>query len=284
MCLNNQKYLRLDPFKNISNINQTLKAKKGKAPVQRGRDTVDQRWKRLVIAAAKDYSIKLNPFRNLESVNTALFEKNQKLRILGIQGRWNILIRGILNPRPYRVNSFWKRLVVAAARQNYVRLNPLRDISSVNKQLRSKNRKVNTIAIQGRWNILIRGVLNGPDRRRRPRTTTQQRWSSLISKYHASRPSWMSIVNEAKKITDLPPKQRRTWIYKYREMLANEGQRNLKPMERWEIITNKLMKKRATKDISWYGGFKVAKIKVIDGPKKKFQIELLRRWRILIHG
>jgi hypothetical protein len=67
-------------------------------------------------------------------------------------------------------------------------------------------------------------------------------------------------------------------------MLANEGQRNLKPMERWEIITNKLMKKRATKDISWYGGFKVAKIKVIDGPKKKFQIELLRRWRILIHG
>lgn len=133
MCLNNQKYLRLDPFKNISNINQTLKAKKGKAPVQRGRDTVDQRWKRLVIAAAKDYSIKLNPFRNLESVNTALFEKNQKLRMLGIQGRWNILIRGILNPRPYRVNSFWKRLVVAAARQKYVRLNPLRDISSVNK-------------------------------------------------------------------------------------------------------------------------------------------------------
>lgn len=56
------------------------------------------------------------------------------------------------------------------------------------------------------------------------------------------------------------------------------------PIERWSIITNKLMKKRATQDISWYGGFKLAKIKVIDGATKKKQIELLRRWRILIHG
>jgi hypothetical protein len=27
MGLNNQKYIRLDPFKNVTNINQTLKAK-----------------------------------------------------------------------------------------------------------------------------------------------------------------------------------------------------------------------------------------------------------------
>jgi hypothetical protein len=53
-------------------------------------------------------------------------------------------------------------------------------------------------------------------------------------------------------------------------MLANDGQRNLTPMERWEIVTNKLMKKRATQDISWYGGFKVAKIRVFDGSKKNF--------------
>ena len=53
-------------------------------------------------------------------------------------------------------------------------------------------------------------------------------------------------------------------------MLANDGQKNLTPMERWEIVTNKLMKKRATQDISWYGGFKVAKIRVLDGPKKNF--------------
>ena len=77
-----------------------------------------------------------------------------------------------------------------------------------------------------------------------------------MSKYLASHPNWVTIVNEAKKITDLPPKQRRTWIYRYREMLAKDGQRNLTPMERWEIITNKLMKKRATQDISWFGGFK----------------------------
>lgn len=30
MCLNNQRYIRLDPFKNISNINKTLKAKENK--------------------------------------------------------------------------------------------------------------------------------------------------------------------------------------------------------------------------------------------------------------
>lgn len=63
-------------------------------------------------------------------------------------------------------------MVIAAAKDYDIKLNPLRNISSVNKQLRSKNEKLNTIAIQGRWNILIRGVLNGPDKRRRPKTTT----------------------------------------------------------------------------------------------------------------
>lgn len=31
MCLNNQRHIRLDPFKNISNINKTLKAKNSQA-------------------------------------------------------------------------------------------------------------------------------------------------------------------------------------------------------------------------------------------------------------
>ena len=84
MCLNNQKYLRLDPFKNISNINKTLKAKKGGQAGERGRDTVDQRWKRLVIAAAKDYNIKLNPFRDLNNVNQSLKVKDQKLAALAL--------------------------------------------------------------------------------------------------------------------------------------------------------------------------------------------------------
>ena len=84
MCLNNQKYLRLDLFKNISNINKTLKAKKGGQTGQRGRDTVDQRWKRLVIAAAKDYDIKLNPLGDLKNVNQSLKVKNQKLAALAL--------------------------------------------------------------------------------------------------------------------------------------------------------------------------------------------------------
>ena len=42
----------------------------------------------------------------------------------------------------------------------------------------------------------------------------------------------------------------------------------LTPIDRWEIVTNRLMKRALTKDISWYGGYKVAKIKVIDSVKK----------------
>jgi hypothetical protein len=51
-------------------------------------------------------------------------------------------------------------------------------------------------------------------------------------------------------------------------MLAQHSNKKVSPVERWEIITTKLMKKRQTKDVSWFGGFKVAKIKVIDRDKK----------------
>jgi hypothetical protein len=55
-------------------------------------------------------------------------------------------------------------------------------------------------------------------------------------------------------------------------------------MDRWEIITRKLLKKNQTKDISWVGGYKVAKIKVIDRDKKQAEMEILRRWSILLKG
>ena len=58
----------------------------------------------------------------------------------------------------------------------------------------------------------------------------------------------------------------------------------LSAIDRWEIVTNKLMKKNQLKDVSWYGGYKVAKIKVIEKERKEEALELLGRWSILIHG
>ena len=71
-------------------------------------------------------------------------------------------------------------------------------------------------------------------------------------------------------------------------MLANKllayQDRQLTPIDRWEIITNKLLKKNLNKDVSWYGGFKVTKIKVIDRYKKINELEFLGRWSKLING
>ena len=42
----------------------------------------------------------------------------------------------------------------------YINLNPLRNVSNVNQALRSKNKKVDSLILLGRWRVLIGGILN----------------------------------------------------------------------------------------------------------------------------
>ena len=58
------------------------------------------------------------------------------------------------------VNKRWRRLAIAGAKKGYINLNPLRNVSNVNQALRSKNKKVDSLILLGRWRVLIGGILN----------------------------------------------------------------------------------------------------------------------------
>jgi hypothetical protein len=51
------------------------------------------------------------------------------------------------------------RLVKAAARAGHIQVNPFRKLSQVIKKLRSKNEKVMSMEIIGRYGRLIRGII-----------------------------------------------------------------------------------------------------------------------------
>ena len=139
-------------------------------------------WKKLIFAAESKGHIKLKGLHDvgLGEVIQQLGVSQEKKKKMDVLGRWNILTRGILRSqgsgvfdamastlqteeggKKSKAIERWTHIIkTIAINYDYFQLKTFLNLDkkAILKKLNIKNAKVNRLAIQGRWNMLIKKI------------------------------------------------------------------------------------------------------------------------------